>query len=196
MVYMYSKSLFNQNVNTTRTVMNPVGIPNSGVGGLIFTSETQQAIKAIQEYYTWNLANKTYTLIPTDYDKFLHLYYIIHSTIGKISNKNLKLLFQITEDGLQGAMNAYGLNFSNTDLTVQNTMLQQKIDEILSGKNVKNAFDKNTGQLRLQKSFKLAPLFSYYIMLYGMPEPGVGFDQAKLALLLSILEKYCIDPYN
>jgi hypothetical protein len=193
---MYSKSLFNQNVNTTRTVMNPVGIPNSGVGGLIFTSETQQAIKAIQEYYTWNLANKTYTLIPTDYDKFLHLYYIIHSTIGKISNKNLKLLFQITEDGLQGAMNAYGLNFSNTDLTVQNTMLQQKIDEILSGKNVKNAFDKNTGQLRLQKSFKLAPLFSYYIMLYGMPEPGVGFDQAKLALLLSILEKYCIDPYN
>ncbi len=196
MVYMYSKSLFNQNVNMTRTVMNPVGIPNSGVGGLIFTSETQQAIKAIQEYYTWNLANKTYTLIPTDYDKFLHLYYIIHSTIGKISNKNLKLLFQITEDGLQGAMNAYGLNFSNTDLTVQNTMLQQKIDEILSGKNVKNAFDKNTGQLRLQKSFKLAPLFSYYIMLYGMPEPGVGFDQAKLALLLSILEKYCIDPYN
>jgi hypothetical protein len=193
---MYSKSLFNQNVNMTRTVMNPVGIPNSGVGGLIFTSETQQAIKAIQEYYTWNLANKTYTLIPTDYDKFLHLYYIIHSTIGKISNKNLKLLFQITEDGLQGAMNAYGLNFSNTDLTVQNTMLQQKIDEILSGKNVKNAFDKNTGQLRLQKSFKLAPLFSYYIMLYGMPEPGVGFDQAKLALLLSILEKYCIDPYN
>ena len=193
---MYSKSLFNQNVNMTRTVMNPVGIPNSGVGGLIFTSETQQAIKAIQEYYTWNLANKTYTLIPTDYDKFLHLYHIIHSTIGKISNKNLKLLFQITEEGLQGAMNAYGLNFSNTDLTVQNTMLQQKIDEILSGKNVKNAFDKNTGQLRLQKSFKLAPLFSYYIMLYGMPEPGVGFDQAKLALLLSILEKYCIDPYN
>jgi len=192
---MYSKSLFSQNVNMTRTVINPVGIPNSG-GGMIFSQDTYNAIKAIQEYYTWNLAYQKYTLIPTDYDKFLHLYHIVHTTIGKISNKNLKLLFQITEEGLQGAMNAYGLNYTNTELVVQNTMLQQKIDEILSGKNVKNAFDKNTGQLKMQKTFKLAPLFSYYIMLYGMPDPGVGFDQAKLALLLSILEKYCIDPYK
>ena len=180
----------------TRTVINPVGIPNSGGGGVIFSQDTYNAIKAIQEYYTWNLAYQKYTLIPTDYEKFLHLYHTIHTTIGKISNKNLKLLFQITEEGLQGAMNAYGLNYTNTDLVVQNAMLQQKIDDILSGKNVKNAFDKNTGQLKMQKTFKLAPLFSYYIMLYGMPEPGVGFDQAKLAMLLSVLEKYCIDPYK
>lgn len=193
---MYSKSLFSQNVNMTRTVINPVGIPNSGVGSVLFTQDTYRAIQAIQEYYTWNMANKKYTLIPTDYDKFLHLYSIVYSTKNKITNKNLKLLFQITEEGLQGAMNAYGLNYSNTDLTVQNAMLQQKIDEILSGKNVKSAFDKNTGQLRLQKTFQLAPLFSYYIMLHGMPDPGVGFDQEKLAILLSILEKYCIDPYR
>jgi hypothetical protein len=33
-------------------------------------------------------------------------------------------------------------------------------------------------------------------MLYGLPEAGVGFDQAKLSVLLSILERQNIDPYK
>lgn len=190
---MYSKSLFNRNVNMERSVINPVGLSSTQ---MIFSQETINAIKAVQELYTMNMSTKKYDKIPTDYQKFLRLYHTILTSYSKAGNKNIKLLFKITEEALVGAMNSYGLNFTSTELTLQNTMLQNTIDDILSGKNVKPAFGSNTGQLSIQKSFTLAPLFSYYIMLYGMPEPGVGFDQNKLSLLLSILEKNCIDPYK
>jgi hypothetical protein len=190
---MYSKSLFNQNTNLPRSVINPVGISNTQ---LIFSMETYNALRAVQEFYTWNLANKEYAKIPTDYNKFLRLYYIISDQLSKISNKNLKLLFQITEEGLQGAMNAYGLNYTNVELTIENAALKKQIEDILSGKNKKNAFNSSGGQFTVKKSFTLAPLFSYYIMLYGMPEAGVGFDQDKLSVLLNVLEKHCINPYK
>jgi hypothetical protein len=108
----------------------------------------------------------------------------------------LKLLFQITEEGLQGAMNAYGLNYTNVELNVENMALKKQIEDILSGKNKKNAFNSTGGQFTVKKSFTLAPLFSYYITLYGMPDAGVGFDQDKLSMLLNILEKHCINPYK
>jgi hypothetical protein len=190
---MYSKSLFNRSANLERSVINPVGISGTT---LIFSQETMNALKAVQEYYTLNLSSKKYDKIPTDYQKFLRLYNTIRTSYAKINNKNLQLLFKITEEGLVGAMNAYGLNFTATELTLENTMLKKNIEDILSGKNVKNAFGANTGQLTIKKSFTLAPLFSYYIMLYGVPERGVGFEQNKLSMLLSILEKNCIDPYK
>jgi hypothetical protein len=190
---MYSKSLFNQNTNMVRSVINPVGVSNSQ---MTFNMETYEALKAVQEFYTWNLANKEYAKIPTDYNKFLRLYYIITGQLKKVSNKSLKLLFQITEEGLQGAMNAYGLNYTNIELTIENASLKKQIDDILSGRNKKHAFHSSGGHFTLKKSFTLAPLFSYYIMLYGMPDPGVGFDQDKLAVLLNILEKNCINPYK
>lgn len=176
-----------------RSVINPVGIPSSQ---LFINAETYNALRAVQKYYTLNMANENYNQIPTDYEKFLHLYRIIHTSYLKTTNKNLKLLLQISEEGLTGAMNSYGLNFTNTELLLENEILRKQIDEILSGKNVKNAFTASKGQLSIKKTFTLAPLFSYYIMLYGMPEAGVGFDQYKLSVLLSILEKNCIDPYK
>lgn len=191
---MFSKSLFNRNVNLERSVINPLGVPNSQ---WLFSQETINTLKAIEEYYTFNLANKTYDKIPTDYNKFLRLYNSIHASYLKASNNSsLKLLFLITQEGLVGSMNAYGLNFSNVELTLQNQLLEQEIEDILSGKNKKPALGANTGQFTIQKTFKLAPLFSYYIMLYGMPAPGVGFDQDKLSMLLKILENNCIDPYK
>lgn len=190
---MYSKSLFTAQTNLPRSIINPVGVSSSQ---LTFSSETMTSLRAVQEYYTWHLSKKTYDKIPTEYTKFLHLFHTVRKTHDKIGNKNLRLLLQITEDGLVGAMNVYGLNYSNIELTLQNTMLQNTIDDILSGKNVKTAFGTNTGQLSIKKTFTLAPLFSYYILLYGMPEQNVGFDQNKLSILLSILEKNCIDPYK
>jgi hypothetical protein len=48
----------------------------------------------------------------------------------------------------------------------------------------------------MHQTFQLAPLFRYYIRLYGVPEPGVGFDATKLALILTAMENSGIDPYN
>ena len=191
---MYSKSLFTNHTNLPRSVINPVGIPSSGF--FVLSNDTLKALKAVQEYYTFHLANKSYDKIPTDYQKFLHLFHTIRASYNKAGSQNIKLLLKITEEGLVGSMNAYGLNFTAVETKLQNTVLQQTIDDILSGKNVKNAFGGSTGHLSIQKSFKLAPLFSYYILLYGMPEPGVGFDQNKLSLLLNIFEKNGMNPYK
>ena len=191
---MYSKSLFTNHTNLPRSVINPVGIPSSGF--FVLSNDTLKALKAVQEYYTVHLSNKSYDKIPTDYQKFLHLFHTIRASYNKAGSQNIKLLLKITEEGLVGSMNAYGLNFTAVETKLQNTVLQQTIDDILSGKNVKNAFGGSSGHLSIQKSFKLAPLFSYYILLYGMPEPGVGFDQNKLSLLLNIFEKNGMNPYK
>jgi hypothetical protein len=112
------------------------------------------------------------------------------------SNKALALLFLITTEGLTGSMNAYGLNTLNTQLEIENTWYQEQIQEIINGINVNPAFDQNIGTLSMKQTFELAPLFMYYIKLFGMPAPGAGFDPAKLNVVLTALENMGIDPYQ
>jgi hypothetical protein len=192
---MTSRSLFNSNITKERSLINPN--LTGGLGNAFnFSNETLLAIQAIQQEYTVNLANQTYSKIPTNYSQFLYLYGILINTISTISDQNLKTLFQTTIEGLMGAMNAYGLSVDKTELNLKINILEQTIADLESNKNVLTAVTTNKGQYSLKKSFTLAPLFSYYIMLYGLPEAGVGFDQAKLSVLLSILERQSIDPYK
>jgi ABC-type multidrug transport system fused ATPase/permease subunit len=147
--------------------------------------------------YTSQLAAKTYTNIPVDLSKYLRLREIARKAHIKYSaNSALAVLFQITVDAITGSINAYGLNKLNIEVQVQNNYLQTTIEEVISGVNVTKAFDENTGTISMTKTFELAPLFRYYISLYGMPEIGVGFDPVKLALVLTALEKSGIDPYQ
>jgi hypothetical protein len=179
-------------MNTGRSLINPNGVNN---GQLTFSNETISAIQAVQKLYTFNLANTSYSNIPTNYNQFLYLYGILVKTINTISDTNLKLLFQTTIEGLSGAMNAYGLSVDKTELKLKITLLEKTISDMESNTNVITAVTASDGQYSLKKSFTLAPLFSYYIMLYGLPEAGVGFDQNKLSILLSILQSQAIDPY-
>jgi hypothetical protein len=181
--------LINPNIRTTTT-------SGGASSPYTFSNETILAIRAIQQSYTVNLANQTYSKIPTNYSQFLYLYGVLTNTISSISDENLKLLFQTTIEGLSGSMNAFGLSVDKTELNFKINILEKTIADMESNKNVRIAITAPCGQYKLNKTFTLAPLFSYYIMLYGLPEPGVGFDQAKLSILLSILEKQSIDPYN
>jgi hypothetical protein len=197
---MYSKSFLTQSVSAgNRSFLNP-GVSSSSVsvdiaGQSTFTNETYLALKTIQELYTFNSAEKTYKNIPTDYTKFLYLYRTVHTTYQSITNPNLRLLFQITEEGLISAINSFGLNTQNIEVLQRNTELQATIEQLITGVNVKPVIKTDSGNVSFQKTFKLAPLFSYYIMLYGMPESGVGFDKEKLSNLLFLMEKNNIDPY-
>jgi hypothetical protein len=118
------------------------------------------------------------------------------TSIAKQRNTNLRLLFQIAKDGLLGSLNSKTLNELNVDLNFQTLMLNKKVDDILSGKNEVVALGDVQGEFTISKTFKLAPIYSYYIYLYGMPAYGVGFDAAKLSLLVSIMNKYGINPYK
>lgn len=156
-----------------------------------------ETLAKIEQFYTSRMASKNYANIPTDFTAYLKLYDIVYRAQNKYhSNRALALLFQITHEGLTGSMNAYGLNTLNIELTVQNTYLQGVLEEIISGVNVTKAFDQNVGTLAMKRSFELAPLFQYYIKIYGLPAPGAGFDPVKLNLVLTALENSGIDPYG
>jgi hypothetical protein len=81
-------------------------------------------------------------------------------------------------------------------LTVKNTILEKRIEDILSGKNEIAAMDDTCGEFVITKTFKLAAVYSYYITLYGLPAFGVGFDTTKLSLLVDILRRHGIEPFR
>ena len=199
-----SKSMFSSTMVgfETKSMINPIGNiygVTSGGGGsnISITNVEFESLLSIQQLYTSHLANKDYTNIPVDFSQYLKLREIANTAVAKYSNiPALSLLFQITVDGITGAINIYGLNTLNTETQVQNLYLQGVIQEIVNGVNVTKAFDETSGNLSMKQHFQLAPLFLYYISLYGLPEPGVGFDPVKLALVLTALENSGIDPYN
>ena len=194
----------------TKSMTNPVfgtrlsknisyGDQGSGDGGgsISITLLELESLRTIQTLYTSQLANRNYANIPVDLTKYLKLREIASTAQTKYkSNAALAVLFQITVDGITGTINTYGLNTLNIETQVQNTYLQGVIEEIISGINVTKAFDENVGTLSMSKTFELAPLFRYYISLYGVPEIGVGFDPVKLALVLTALQNSGIDPYK
>jgi hypothetical protein len=194
----------------TKSILNPVsgsyggvlgtggGCGGGGGGGntISITDYELESITSIQQLYTVHLADKTYTEIPVDYSQYLKLREVAYNAVLKYQHiPALSLLFQITVDGITGAINIYGLNTLNTETQVQNIYLQGVLQEIINGVNVTKAFDETSGTLSMRQNFQLAPLFRYYISIYGLPEPGVGFDPVKLSLVLTALENSGIDPY-
>lgn len=203
-----SKSIFGSGMMgfEIKSMLNPVSgsyggsIGVAGGGGsanhISITNLEFESLVSIQKLYTSHLADKTYSNIPVDFVQYLKLRDIANNAVSKYSyNTALSLLFKITVDGITGAINAYGLNTTNTETQVQNIYLQGVLQEIVSGVNVTKAFDDTSGTLSMQKSFQLAPLFRYYISLYGLPAPGIGFDPVKLSLVLTAMENSGIDPY-
>lgn len=193
----------------TKSMINPVsGIYSGGGGGggigsggggsnISVTYAELQSLYSIQTLYTVNLSNKTYGNIPVDFSQYLKLRTIANNAVLKYrENPALSILFQITVDGITGAINAYGLNTLNTETQVQNLYLQNVLQEIINGVNVTKAFDETSGTLSMTQNFQLAPLFRYYISMYGLPAPGVGFDPVKLSLILTAMENSGIDPYK
>jgi hypothetical protein len=189
-----SKSMMTGAQNTSKSMVNPVS--TSSQQELQFGAELTGALNTIQNQYVSKIALKKYLEIPELMSQYLSLNETMTASIAKQRNSNLKLLFKIANDGMLGALNSKTLNANNVDLNFQVLMLNKKVDDILSGKNEVVALGDVQGEISITKTFKLAPLYSYYIYLYGMPAYGVGFDAAKLALLVSIMNKYGINPYK
>lgn len=198
-----SKSMFRSTMvgYETKSMINPVGGGPVGGGGtgtdMTITPQELQSLLSIQQFYTSHLSDRTYENIPVDFTQYLKLRDVANQAVNKYrQNAALSILFQITVDGITGAINTYGLNTLNTETQVQNLYLQGVIQEIISGVNVTNAFHETTGTLSMRQTFELAPLFRYYIRLYGLPAPGAGFDPVRLAVVLTALENSGIDPYE
>lgn len=189
-----SRSLITNNKNVLRTVINP--IETASAQDLQFDRDLIRTLKNIELDYVKNMAERKYLQISQDMDKYLTLDYQVGLNLATAKNSNVKLLLEIARDGLTGALHSRTLNTDVTELTIKNTILEQRIEDILSGKNEVSAMDDTCGEFVITKTFKLAPLYSYYIMLYGLPAFGVGFDPAKLTLVADILRRYCIEPFS
>ncbi len=187
------KSLMTGAQNTNKSLINPVS--TSSQQELSFGTDFVKVLTTIQNDSVHKMSSKKYLEIPQTVSKYLSLNDAMLEAINKQRNSNLKLLFQITRDGLDGSLYSKNLFSDNAELQIQVLSLNKKNEDILSGKNEVKAVGSTSGQISITKTFKLAPLYSYYIYLYGMPAFGVGFDSVKLSLLSTILTKYGIKPF-
>jgi hypothetical protein len=186
---------------SSKSLINPVSGDGAGGGGgsrieLDLSPLQLEALAVIQEKYTNLMATEQYALIPTDYIKYLQLYDIIsRARVKYSSNVALRLLFDITSEGLTGSLRSFGLHSLNVELEIQNSYLQGVIQEMINKVNYHPVFDENAGTFDMYRKLQLAPLFRYYIKMYGLPAPGVGFDPDKLNVVLQALQNSGIDPY-
>lgn len=149
--------------------------------------ELTNSIRVINNEYISNLLNKNYQSIPSDYNKYLNLYNSLLNELEKTKDNNIKILINMTLSGLKASLDSYSLYNENQNLVKSNEILNNKIEEVLSNKNEKNVISNTTGQIEINKTFELAPLFSKYIEVYGMPEFGEGFNEIKLNEIRKIL---------
>lgn len=209
---MISKSLFSNGVivNYLRPVYDPIytgAVTTAGGGGggfisgandlTLITEDNLVSFRNIGALYSSKMAEKKYEQIPKDYNLYVELFVSVEKVKQKLKNNKLLALVQIVEDALMGAINSYALYGYNISLNLDKVGLKKTIDDILTGKNEKVVeMAQASGQLNITKSFKLAPVFNYYIIIYGMPAYGVGFDPVKINFLVDILKSKGINPYK
>jgi hypothetical protein len=203
----FSRSLFtnSQVFSNSRSLINPVSL---STGTTIISSSTSDVLdflnssylsllRIIETQYGRNMKNKTYENIPSNYNDYTLLVSQLHFIQTKTDNASVTLLLKLAEDTLVGAMNSYTLYGDNLIIQIEKANLEKRVDDILSDKNVglvENTYSFNS--MSLTKTFKLATVFNYYIMIYGLPAPGVGFDPVKISFLVNILTEKGIDPYG
>ena len=188
---MYVKSIFGQNHNNSqRNMINPLGDLPFQNNEYMFTTEH---FDKLQTKYTKPLSLKTYDEINDDLLEYSDLYSEISKMQLCTNEKNIKMLLKISLQGLTGSIHAFHLNKKNIELNLENIHLKHRLETILSCKNLKSVNEVNS-QLSVVKIFTLAPLYSYYIILFGIPENG--FEPVKLNQIICFMNKYNIDPYQ
>lgn len=189
----YSRPLYNPVIPYPVVVVPEVCYPPSDLE--IITPDAQLALERIETHYGRNIFDKTYELIPNDYNEYINLYNIVHDLMQVITNQKLLLLLRIALDTLKGAINSYYLYGMNISLIFDKATLQNTINTILSGKN-DHTVSVATGQISITRKLKLSNVFNCYILIFGMPAAGVGFDPIKIKYLVDILQLNGIDPYS
>ena len=188
---MYSKSIFGYS-KSEKSILNPVK-------NMTISFHNNELKFSIEEYLTINNFIENHSLELQDslrYNEYIDLLNILSNLEIKTDNKSIQLLLKITTYGLDLMINAFGINKENIELNIKNMILQNKMESILSNKNVINSVVPSiNNEIRLKKQFTLAPIFSYYISVFGIPDKGLGFNKDNLKLLKTILETNFINPY-
>ena len=211
---MTSKSLLtNQTLcgcSDFRILYNPVSFPlRSNIFGNTFVDEPQdteftivtnlymEVIRFIEARYGFPSASKDYHIVPSSISLYSVLYDDIDNITRSIVNPNLKILLTCVKELLVSSFNTRNLHIDNTIQLITINSLKEQIQDIIRNKNneviVKN---QAVGQLSISQNFSLAPVYTYYISVYGMPPYQQGFNPLKLSYIADILNSIGIDPYE
>jgi hypothetical protein len=189
-----SKSIFLSQSSDSKSVFSPV----IGAGDLsLIDSVNYNYLDTLDNTYAIYADNDNWEYITQD----PIIYHILEAELTNILDKAtdfrfiklMKLILQLFS-GTFLATNLYG---SNLAYRIQNANLNTQINDVLANKNVKNIDTVGgTGQMSITKNFRLAPVYNYYITVYGMPQNGVGFDSVKISYLAKVLTLNNINPYK
>jgi len=163
---------------------------------LEFSNELIDSINTIDNDYIKNMSDKNYENIPNDYIKYLKLYDNLDRAEKNTKNNNLLKLLNTTKGSLKNAIETNSIFMQNKSLQSNYTILENRMNDIISKKNEQATITDTKGKISLEKTFDLAPLYKNYIEKYGLPLEGEGFDSNKLLEIIQELESQGINPYN
>lgn len=195
---LMSRRIFGKKANEFRfgkSMIHPMGRiyvieSEEVIQKMLFSNTEMDTLSELNSNYIEPLSTKHYDQITNDPTQFLDIYQMLSNIRLHTNDPGVDLLIKITIDGLRGTMNAFGLHVSNIELNLKNLILQKRVDNVLAGINQMNiANSENIGQFQIEQSFSLAPLYSYYIMLFGIPSQKIGFDPAKLLIIRNVLSE-------
>ena len=154
-------------------------------------------LQQIHDDYGVHAASRNYELISIDNTLYIDLYDQITTLITSITDEALGLLLTLSKETLITAFHSVTLHSGNITLQIEKTILQQKVNDLISQANneiIQNA--STSGQFAIVRDFQLAPVYNYYIQVYGVPVYGAGFDPIRISFLAEILTSLSINPYN
>ena len=189
--------------NVTRSTINPgtrlffeTKVSTNPLDSI--TDEYLKVLDTVKYVYGDRMAEREYENIPRSQEEFIDLLANLKDLKDERSETDFKLLIEIAEAALIGAYNSLALYGENIVTAADKVRLEKKVDTILSEANRATTISsaKMTNSFTITQNVKLAPLYNYYILIYGVPAADEGFEPEKLSFLSDILVEKGIDPYT
>lgn len=180
------KSMFGNKMGENNKIRNIMGQQND----LFAWNElkyTTQYLNEIDQKYTCHLETRNYEKMNCDLIEYSELYEKIQKMSLKIKDPAIQILFKISLQGLTGAIHAFELNDRNIHMNLELMQIRNK------SMIMNDVYENTENALEMIQTFTLAPLYSYYILLFGVPTHG--FEPNKITKIMEVLNKHGIHPY-
>jgi len=163
---------------------------------LVTTGTNKTIIEFIEKNYGSHSSAKNYHLIDSNINVYNSVYENVQNILNAIKTPELVTLITAIQELLSSSFNSLGLHKDNVTQNITISTLTNKVEEILTNKNRDSLLQNNNpGRLTITQTFTLAPVYNYYISIYGMPLQGQGFNPLKISYIAEILTSLNIDPY-
>jgi hypothetical protein len=189
-----SKSIFLSQSSDSKSVFSPV----IGAGDLsLIDSVNYNYLDTLDRIYATYANNNEWAYITQDDFIYRVLEAELTNILDKATDFRFIKLMKLILELFKGTFLSTYIYGDYLAARIQNSNLRTQINDVLANKNVKNIDTVGgTGQMSITKTFRLAPVYNYYITVYGMPQNGVGFDSVKISYLAKVLTLNDINPYK